>query len=132
MTGCFDCHKLMVVDRSGRKSLHCIELPRTIPSIPHKFVCVCSFVCFVLVCSVFAFCLIIHWVENRIGGEIGSVLVSSAVDREFEPQSGETEADYEIGICCFYAKHTALRGKSKDLLARNQDNVSELGDMSAC
>ena len=38
--------------------------------------------------------------------------------------------DYEIGICCFSAKYAALRKKSKDWLARNQDNVSEWGDMS--
>ena len=38
--------------------------------------------------------------------------------------------DYEIGICCFSAKHAALRGKRKDWLARNQDKVSELGNMS--
>ena len=66
---------------------------------------------------------------NRIGGVIVSVLISSAVDRGFEPRSGQTK-DYEIGICCFSAKHTALRRKSKDWLARNQDNVFELGDMS--
>ena len=66
---------------------------------------------------------------NRIGGVMVSVLISSAVDRGFEPRSGQTK-DYEIGICCFSAKHTALRRKSKDWLARNQDNVFELGDMS--
>ena len=58
-----------------------------------------------------------------------NVLASSVVDREFEPQSHETK-DYKIGICCFSAKHAALRRKSKDWLARNQDNVSESGDMS--
>jgi len=47
----------------------------------------------------------------------------SAVDCGFEPQSGQTK-DYKIGICCFSAKHTALRGKIKDWLAWNQDNVS--------
>ena len=52
-----------------------------------------------------------------------SVLTSSAVDR------GQTK-DYKIGICCFSAKHVALRRKSKDWLARNQDNVSEWGGMS--
>jgi hypothetical protein len=41
------------------------------------------------------------------------------------PQEGQTK-DYEIGICCFSAKHAALRKKSKDWLTRNQDNVSEL------
>ena len=36
----------------------------------------------------------------------------------------------EIGICCFSAKHAALRRTDKDWLARNQDNVFEWGDMS--
>ena len=60
-----------------------------------------------------------------------SVLASSAVNRGFEPRSGQIK-DYEIGICCFSAKHAALKKKSKDWLARNQDNVSEWGDMSIC
>ena len=58
-----------------------------------------------------------------------SVLTSSALGRWFEPRSGHTK-DYEIGICCFSAKHTALRRKSRDWLARNQNNVSEWSDMS--
>jgi hypothetical protein len=58
-----------------------------------------------------------------------SVLGSSVVDRGFEPRSGQTKDD-KIGICCFSAKHAALRRKSKDLLARNQNNVSEWSDMS--
>jgi hypothetical protein len=33
----------------------------------------------------------------------------------------------EIGICCFSAKHAKFRRKSKDWLARNQENVSEWG-----
>ena len=53
-----------------------------------------------------------------------SMLASSAVDRLVEPRSGQTK-DYEIGICCFSAKHAALRRKSKDRLARNQDNMSK-------
>ena len=56
-----------------------------------------------------------------------SVLASITVDCWFEPWSGQTK-DYEIGICCFSAKHAALRRKSKDWLARNQDNVSEWDD----
>ena len=51
-----------------------------------------------------------------------SVFASSAVDRGFEPRSGQTK-DYEIGICCFSAKHAALKRKSDDWLARNQNNV---------
>ena len=37
----------------------------------------------------------------------------SAVDRGFEPRSGETK-DYKIVICYFTVKHAALRRKSKD------------------
>jgi hypothetical protein len=59
-----------------------------------------------------------------------SVLAPSAVDRGFEPRSGQTK-DYKISICCFPAKQAALRRKSKDwLAARNQNNVSEWSDMS--
>ena len=58
-----------------------------------------------------------------------NVLASSAVDRGFELRSGQTK-DYKIGISCFSAKHAALRRKSKDWLARNQNNVSEWSDMS--
>ena len=63
--------------------------------------------------------------------DIGGVLVSlldssSAYNSRFEPRPGPTT----VGICCFLAKHAALRRKSKDWLARNQDNVSGKGDMS--
>ena len=68
-------------------------------------------------------------IYNCIGGIMVSMLSSSAVSRGFEPRSGQTK-DYKIGICCFSAKHAALRRKSKDWLARNQDNVSEWDDMS--
>ena len=67
--------------------------------------------------------------KHRIGGVMVCVLSSSAVDRGFEPQSGQTKY-YKIGICCFSAKHAALRRKSKDWLARNQNNVSEWSDIS--
>jgi hypothetical protein len=52
------------------------------------------------------------------------VLTSIAADDSFEHRSGQTK-DYRTIICCFYAKHTALRGKGKYWLAWNQDNVSE-------
>ena len=58
-----------------------------------------------------------------------SMLALSAVDLWFKPRLGQIK-DYEIGICCFSAKHATLSIKSKDWLARNQDNVSEWGDMS--
>ena len=68
-------------------------------------------------------------IKDRIGVEMDSVLASNAVGREFEIRSGDTK-DYNICICCFTAKHAELTSKSKTWLARNQDNVSEWGDMS--
>ena len=40
-----------------------------------------------------------------------SVLASREVDRGFDPRSGQTK-DCKIGICCFSAKHAALRRKT--------------------
>jgi hypothetical protein len=57
------------------------------------------------------------------------VLPTNAVDRGFEPRSGQIK-DKTNGICCFPAKHAALRRKGKDWLARCQNNVSEWSDMS--
>ena len=58
-----------------------------------------------------------------------SVLVASAVDSGLELRLDQTK-DYQIGICCFSAKYAELRRKSKDGLARNQNNVSKWNDMS--
>ncbi len=58
-----------------------------------------------------------------------SVLASRPVDPGFEPRVGQIK-DYNIGICCFSAKHVALWSKNKDWLAQNQNNVSEWGNMS--
>ena len=58
-----------------------------------------------------------------------SMLELSVVDRGIESRSGQFK-DYEIGICCFSAKHAALRRKSKDWSAWNQNNVSEWSNMS--
>ena len=62
--------------------------------------------------------MILYWLKadyhylNRIGGVMVSVLTWSAVDRGFEPRSGQTK-DYKIGICCFSTNHAALRRKSR-------------------
>ena len=40
---------------------------------------------------------------NHICGVMVSMLAKSAIDRGFEPRSGQTK-DYKIGICCFSAK----------------------------
>jgi len=63
---------------------------------------------------------------DLLGGVLVSMLISSVVDHGFDPWSGKTK-DCQIGICCFSAKHAALRRKSKDWLAWNQDNVSRVG-----
>jgi hypothetical protein len=67
--------------------------------------------------------------KHRIGGVMVSVLASTAVDRGSEPRSGQTN-DYKIGISCSSTKHATLRRKSKDWLARNQNNMSEWSDIS--
>jgi hypothetical protein len=55
-----------------------------------------------------------------------SMFASSAVDCEFEPWSDQTKEDYKMGICCFSAKHAAVRSERNNL---NQDNRS---DISTC
>ena len=66
---------------------------------------------------------------NHISDVMVSVLAWSVVDHLFKSRSGQTK-DYKISSCCFSTKHAALRTKSKDWLAQNQDNVSEWSDMS--
>ena len=51
---------------------------------------------------------------NPIGDVMISVLASSMVNCGFEPRSGQT-TDYNIGICCFSAKHATLRSKEQIL-----------------
>ena len=62
------------------------------------------------------------------GGEMTSVLTSSAVACGFEHWSCHTKYD-EIGICCFSAKDAALKCKNKDGLAMSQNNVSKWSNM---
>jgi len=38
--------------------------------------------------------------------------------------SGQVKPSYKMGIGCFSAKHTALRGMNKDWLAQNENNVT--------
>ena len=67
-------------------------------------------------------------IGNRIGSVMVSVLASSAIDCGYELRSCQTK-EYQIGICCFSAKNAALKRKSIDWLARNQNNVSECSDI---
>ena len=59
---------------------------------------------------------------NRISGVMVSKLALSVLDCGFKPQSCRAK-DYKIGICCFSAKHTALRRKIKDWLSYLQTLV---------
>ena len=59
-----------------------------------------------------------------------SVLASCAVPKIVGSSPDRVKPKTKIGICCFSAKHAALRSKSKDRLARNQNNMSEWSDMS--
>ena len=58
-----------------------------------------------------------------------SAFASNAVDRGFEPRSGQTK-DCTIGICYFSAKHASFRRKIREWLALNQNNESEWSDLS--
>ena len=80
--------------------------------------------------DIFKSMVIMSPLHNRIGGIMVSVLASIAEIVGSSP--GQVKPKTKIGICCFSAKHAALRRKSKDWLARNQDNVSEWDDMSIC
>jgi hypothetical protein len=51
-----------------------------------------------------------HWWCN--GNDMNA---SSAIDRSFKPRSGKTK-HYQIGVCCFSAKHSALKSKTNDVL----------------
>ena len=53
-----------------------------------------------------------------------NMLASSAVDRRFEPRSGQTK-DYKIGICCISAKYTA--GKERRLVGSESGYCVRMG-----
>ena len=56
---------------------------------------------------------------NLIGGVMIRVFASSAVDRGFEPRSGQTR-DYTIDLCCFSAKHS-IKEKEQRLLGSESE-----------
>jgi hypothetical protein len=70
-----------------------------------------------------------HFIINRINGVMVNVSARSWVRGGCESRSGQIK-DYKISMCCFSAKHAALKSMSKDWLAQNKDNVSEWSDMS--
>ena len=48
------------------------------------------------------------------------MFTSCAIDCGFDPRLSQHN---KICICCFFAKHGALRSKSKDWLTQHSDNV---------
>ena len=54
----------------------------------------------------------------HIGCVIVSMLISSALDCGFKPQSGKTK-DNKFGICCISTEHAVLRRYNKDWLAQH-------------
>ena len=73
-----------------------------------------------LMSPVSIYILLINYLKNCIDGVMIIVHISHAVDHGFETPFGPTK-DYRIGTYCFCPKCIALRSKSKDWLARNQD-----------
>jgi hypothetical protein len=67
-----------------------------------------------------------HWLllQQASSSSLISKTTSSVVDHGFVLRSGKTK-DNNIVICRISAQDAALRSKSKNMLARNQDNVSE-------
>ena len=63
--------------------------------------------------------------HKYLTASVVSSLVCWPEEHWFKPSSGQPK-DYEIVICSFFAKHSAIRSKSKDWLARNQVNVSRV------
>jgi hypothetical protein len=57
------------------------------------------------------------------------MFASSVIDLGCSPRSGPAK-EYAIGMCCFCAKHAALRSKRRYWLVRNSNNFSERSDMS--
>ena len=54
-----------------------------------------------------------HFIINRVDGVMVNVSGRLWVRDGCEPRSGHSK-DYAISICCFSAKHAALRSKKKD------------------
>ena len=61
--------------------------------------------------------------RHGIGDVVASVFAVSVVDGRFKNMLGQTK-DPNIGICCFSVKHAAPRGKTKDWLSWNQNDLS--------
>ena len=79
--------------------------------------------CFILLVLLFFPIYTRILIKDGIRCVMVSVLISTAVHRNFEFLSEQAKL-LGIGICCFYYKDTTLKSKRKDWLARNHDTVS--------
>ena len=73
--------------------------------------------------------------KHCVGGVMVSLLTLTGLEcgRSWvRVHVGSIQRLQKIDICCFSAKHTALKRKSKYWMARNQNNVSEWSDMPNC
>lgn len=52
--------------------------------------------------------------RNCNDGVMDNVLISSLIDREFQPPAGQTKK-YKIGMCFFTANHAAIKRKCKGI-----------------
>ena len=69
-------------------------------------------------------CIGFSWVCIFCISSSSSIFITCIINvREY--RRAIKNGQYKIGICCFSVNQTALRRKSKDWLAWNQDNVSE-------
>jgi hypothetical protein len=67
---------------------------------------------------------------NSISDVMVSVLASSAVNRGFEPRSGQSK-DHKIDICCVFAKYATLRKREQVKFQRYDDEVFFVLDQHA-
>ena len=74
-----------------------------------------------------AYKILFVFIQLEMSASVVGVLALEAVDRGFEPHSGQIK-DYEICICCFSAKDEILRRKSE--VGLTQYNVSVWSNMS--
>ena len=86
-----------------------------IVKITEPFTCICN-------------CCNCQPFSNCIVGVMVGALAKRADDCVLSPD--RVTPDQEIGICCTSANDAALKRKSKDGLARNEDNVSNCGNLS--
>ena len=89
----------------------------------------------VLPTSVFIFDKFVDGAQPEVAGDIGGRRLIFRTLLEWGRSWVRDWSDHincTIGIGCFSTKHGELRSKSKDWLARNQNNVSEWVDMSTC